>query len=208
MSEQGQQGQHQASGVGRSWFASPNRERDPGAEMHRHRECAGRVLRDSMGCEPSRMGDAFRPPSPAPFAVVTEPAPLRELERFLGRQSFRQGAGPCLLGHPTQCASTSSPASYQYINYTKSQYNIDYLGSVNSRTWLCKLKSSGSHRSNTIGFHCWARTANGPGVAHDLVARHGGVTSSQAAPRCVPTSVLKLKVAQRICLPRLTLRQT
>jgi hypothetical protein len=102
MSEQGQQGQHQASGVGRSWFASPNRERDPGAEMHRHRECAGRVLRDSMGCEPSRMGDAFRPPSPAPFAVVTEPAPLRERERVLGRQNFGQRAGPRLLSHQLQ----------------------------------------------------------------------------------------------------------
>ena len=29
------------------------------------------------------MGDAFLPPSPPPFAIVTEPAPLRERERVL-----------------------------------------------------------------------------------------------------------------------------
>ena len=48
------------------------------------------------------MGDAFRPPSLAPFAVVTEPAPLRERERVLGRQNFGHRAGPCLLSHQLQ----------------------------------------------------------------------------------------------------------
>jgi hypothetical protein len=71
-------------------------------KMHRHRECAGCELRDLMGCERSRIGDGFRPPSTAPVAVVTEPAPVRERERVLGRQSFGRGVGPCLLSHQLQ----------------------------------------------------------------------------------------------------------
>lgn len=53
-------------------------------KMHRHRKCAGRVLRGLNGGERSRADDAFRPPSPAPFAFVTEPAPFRERDRVLG----------------------------------------------------------------------------------------------------------------------------
>ena len=38
-------------------------------------------------CKRSRMGDAFRPPSPTPFGVVMEAAPIRERERDCVRQN-------------------------------------------------------------------------------------------------------------------------
>lgn len=41
-----------------------------------------------MGCERSRIGDAFRLPSPAPFVVDTEPAVNRERERDVVRQNI------------------------------------------------------------------------------------------------------------------------
>ena len=73
-------GQHRASSRGGDGILAP--------KMHRHRECGGRALEDSGGCERSRMGDDFRPPSPAPFGAVTEPPQSRERERGLGRQNF------------------------------------------------------------------------------------------------------------------------
>ena len=68
-------------------------------KMDRHHKCIGRVLRDSMECERSRkMSDAFRPPSPSPFAVVTEPAPLWERERVVRKARFRVSTDNHLLG--------------------------------------------------------------------------------------------------------------
>jgi hypothetical protein len=78
-------------------------------KMHRHREYAGYEPRDLMGCERSRMGDGFRPPSPAPFAVVTEPAPLRERERVPRPAKLRAGVGPCLLSHQLQLCKILRP---------------------------------------------------------------------------------------------------
>lgn len=48
----------------------------------------GMRLGGSNRCERSRMGDAFRPLSPAPFVVVTEAAPVQERERDLVRQNI------------------------------------------------------------------------------------------------------------------------
>lgn len=77
-----------SSRSGRSWFAFPNRGRDPGARDAAPSRMRGARLEDFDGCERSRMDDDFRPPSPAPFAAVTEAAPLRERDRVLGRQNF------------------------------------------------------------------------------------------------------------------------
>ncbi|KAK4126762.1 hypothetical protein N657DRAFT_668795 [Parathielavia appendiculata] len=46
----------------------------------------GRRSRRLDVCERSRMGNAFRPPSPAPFVVVTEAATVRERQRDCVRQ--------------------------------------------------------------------------------------------------------------------------
>jgi hypothetical protein len=50
----------------------------------------------------SRAGDAFRPRSPVPFAVVTEAAPVRERERVLDRQRFGRVWGRRLPSHQYQ----------------------------------------------------------------------------------------------------------
>ena len=63
--------QHRGERVGRSWFASPNRGRDPGAEIAPPSRMRG-ARAGLNGGERSRAGDAFRPPSPAPFAFVTK----------------------------------------------------------------------------------------------------------------------------------------
>ena len=63
--------QHRGERVGRSWFASPNRGRDPGAENAPPSRMRG-ARAGLNGGERSRAGDAFRPPSPAPFAFVTK----------------------------------------------------------------------------------------------------------------------------------------
>lgn len=52
-----------------------------------------------MGCERSRMGDAFRPLSPAPFVVVTEPAVNRERERDLVRHGKKTEAAGIQENH-------------------------------------------------------------------------------------------------------------
>ncbi|KAK4118984.1 hypothetical protein N657DRAFT_322072 [Parathielavia appendiculata] len=70
--------------------------------MHRFRECAG-VSCD--GCERSRMGDAFRPPSPAPFGVVTEPDVNRVRERDLVPAKHRASVGPNQLSQQPQSCS-------------------------------------------------------------------------------------------------------
>ncbi len=56
--------------------------------LARHRECVEGGPEDSVGCEPSGMGDAFRPLSPAPFVAVTELADGPERERDRGRQNI------------------------------------------------------------------------------------------------------------------------
>ncbi|KAK4107504.1 hypothetical protein N656DRAFT_510897 [Canariomyces notabilis] len=71
--------------------------REGGSRRHRGTWTAS-VLRPS----PTLAFDAFLPPSPAPFAAVTEPVPPREREHVLGRQNFGQGYGPCLLSHQLQ----------------------------------------------------------------------------------------------------------
>ena len=62
-----------------------------------------------VGYEPSRIGDAFRPPSPAPFVAVTEAAdgPERERERDRGRQNIGSS------GTTGGCAESSFAAEHQ-----------------------------------------------------------------------------------------------
>ena len=61
--------------------------------MHLYRECGGTRPGGLEGCERSRMGDAFQPPSPAPFVIVTEAAVNRERERDLARQNIGKALG-------------------------------------------------------------------------------------------------------------------
>jgi hypothetical protein len=115
-------------------------------KMHRHRECAGRVLRGLSGCERSRAGDAFRPPSPTPFAFVTEAAPLRERERVLGRQTFGRALGRRLLSHQLQsCERQGFAAEFLFQPYTT--HHLRRLRGVRAAfgTWysllLCKVRT-------------------------------------------------------------------
>jgi hypothetical protein len=55
---------------------APNRGRDPSAKNASPTRMRGRRSGRLDGCEQSRMGDAFQAPSPAPFEVVTEAAPV------------------------------------------------------------------------------------------------------------------------------------
>ncbi|KAL2140348.1 hypothetical protein VTI28DRAFT_3961 [Corynascus sepedonium] len=103
MTDPGKQGQHQASRVGRSWFASRTGNGILRAENAPPSRMRGVRAEGLVVCETSRMGGAFRPPSPAPFAVVTEPAPLWEREPVLGRQNFGRGVGSCLLSQLQLC---------------------------------------------------------------------------------------------------------
>ena len=61
----------------------PRRGRDPGANNTSLTRTCERRSRRLDRCERSRMGDASRPPSPAPFVVVTEAATVRDRERVL-----------------------------------------------------------------------------------------------------------------------------
>jgi len=109
--------QHRASRVRHGWFASTttapkrpaptfcaNRERDPGAPSRMRGRRSGRL----DGRERSRMGDAFRPPSPAPFVVVTEAADGPERERVERPANCASKATTNSIGHSKHSSDLSS----------------------------------------------------------------------------------------------------
>ena len=90
----------------------PRRGRDPDANNASPSRMRERRSGRLDGCERSRMGDAFRPPSPAPFVVVAEAATVRERERVLVRENIEKmwGVGPAESSF-TPCTSIAF-ASY------------------------------------------------------------------------------------------------
>ena len=91
--------------------ACTNRERDPSAPSRMRGRRSGRL----DGCERSRIGDAFRPLSPAPFVVVTEAADGLKRERVLVRQKHRENVGV-------------GPVESSFAPYTSHDFAFTLLG--------------------------------------------------------------------------------